>query len=138
MTVSLPTPARLLAAGGFALAVAAAPLVAVLAGPAPAPANPQASCPANEVLDPTSGACRPVTDVAPSTLNPIEPGKQSLQPDEVTSARPGDVGSLPEVDGIPCTGASGSAGGGTGECIGLVESNMGKAHVGPVVPEVTP
>ena len=114
---------RLLLAGGLALTVSAAPLAAVATHPGSTlPAV--AACPTGEVLDEASGACRPVTDKAPGepgTVNPINPEKVPLQPNEVTSSRPGDVGSLPEVNGIPCN-ANHSGGGSTGQCIGLEEN----------------
>ena len=107
---------RLLLAGGFAIALSAAPLVAAFTVPTAGPAL--ASCPAGEVLDPTSGACKP------NTLNPIDPAKVPLQTGELTSSRPGDVGSLPAVNGIPCNSNS-HGGGSTGECIGLEQSQAG-------------
>ena len=83
-----------------------------------------ATCPSGEVLDQASGACKPVTDKTTEPgVNPIDPEKVPLQPGEVTSSRPGDVGSLPEVDGIPCN-SNHSGGGSTGACIGL-EENQG-------------
>lgn len=119
---SLTSPTRrLLLAGGFAAAVVAAPLIAAVGAADPSDPAPVASCPPGEVLDTASGACKPATDKAPTTLNPIDPEKTPLQPGQVTSSRPGDVGSLPEVDGIPCTGADGG-GGSTSECIGLSEN----------------
>lgn len=111
---------RLLATGGFVVAASAAPLVAVLTSPA-GPAL--ASCPSTEILDPASGACKPVTDQTAPTFNPIEPGAKNLQPGEITSGTPGDVGEIPKVDGIPCTG------GNTGLCIGLEGQNAGEAAV---------
>ena len=110
-------------AGGFMLAIAAAPLVVAAtshpAGPLPA----SATCPAGEVQDPASGACKPSTDktTTPGVVNPINPEGVPLQPNEVTSSRQGDVGSLPEVNGIPCN-ANHGGGGSTGECIGLSEN----------------
>ena len=106
-TISTLT-SRLLAAGGFAVAVAAAPVVVALSTPA-APAL--AQCPMTEVLDPVSGACKPIQDVAPPTQNPLNPEGAPLMPGSITSN-----GQLPEVDGIPCTGAN------TGMCIGLQQS----------------
>lgn len=123
---------RTLLAGGFALAVSAAPLVAALAterGPA-APAV--AQCPPTEVLDPASGACKPVTDRPAPTFNPVDPGINNLQPGAVTSGQPGKVGELPEVNGIPCNGDN------TGLCIGLEQgkNNPGGVSLQPVVPGV--
>jgi hypothetical protein len=109
---------RLLLAGGFTLAIAAAPVVAALSASTSGPALPAvASCPTGETLDTASGACKPVTDQTVPTPNPIEPGSPSLQPNSITGSQPGNVGRLPEVDGIPCSGSD------TAECIGLSENN---------------
>lgn len=111
---------RALAVGGFALAVSAAPLVAALSAPA-APAGPAlASCPSTEVMDPVSGACKPITDVSAPSFNPVDPGIKGLEPGSVTSGTAGEVGRLPEVNGIPCNG------GNTGLCIGLEQENAAK------------
>jgi len=108
---------RLLAAGGFAVAVAAAPVVVALSAPA-APHSPTlAECPMTETLDPASGACKPIQDVAPPTQNPINPEGAALMPGSITSG-----GQLPSVDGIPCTG------GNTGQCLGL-EGSKGANNV---------
>jgi hypothetical protein len=94
---SLP---RLILAGGFAVAVAAAPVVAALAASAtPAPAV--ASCPSGETEDTFTNMCTP--DLVP---NSPEIG--------ATSA----TGGLPSVDGVPCTG------GNSGQCIGLGEEQQ--------------
>lgn len=119
-------PRRVLLMGGFALAVAAAPLLTTVAGHPAGPLTGQdrvvAACPSGEVLDQASGACKPVTDKTTEPgVNPINPENVPLQPDELTSSRPGDVGSLPEVDGIPCN-SNHSGGGSTGACIGLQEN----------------
>jgi hypothetical protein len=90
---------RLILAGGFAIAVAAAPAVAVVAGPInSAPAI--AACPGGESEDTFTGTCTP--DLVP---NSPEFGQTS-------------PGGLPEVDGIPCTG------GNSGQCIGLSEEQQ--------------
>jgi hypothetical protein len=81
---------RLILAGGFAVAIAAAPVVAVFAVPTTSTPAPVAECAMGEVQDPATGMCMPV---------PAE-------------------GSVPEVQGIPCTGAN------TGECIGLEEEQQ--------------
>ena len=81
---------RLILAGGFAVAIAAAPAVAVFAVPTTSTPAPVAQCPSGEVPEPATGVCMPVP-----------PG-----------------GSLPEIRGIPCTGAN------TGECIGLGEEQQ--------------
>jgi hypothetical protein len=118
-----PFVRRLLAVGGLAVAASAGPLMAGLTAPA-GPASPAlASCPSTEILDPTTGACKPVTDQTAPTFNPIEPGAKNLQPGEITSGAPGDVGEIPKVNGIPCTGSN------TGLCIGLEGQNAGEAAV---------
>ncbi|KAA0109300.1 intersectin-EH binding protein Ibp1 [Mycolicibacterium sp. P1-5] len=76
---------RIALTGSFALAVAAAPALAVVAVPS---AGPVAACPPGQVVNAATGLC----EVQPST---------------------GPQGGLPEVQGIPCTGAN------TGQCIGL-------------------
>jgi hypothetical protein len=91
---------RAILMGGFALAVAAAPVVAAVAVPAANSPTPVAECPAGYILEPTSGAC-------------VTGGEQNTP-----AAIPGNP-ALPQVDGIPCTGAN------TGECIGLQESQGG-------------
>ena len=48
---------------------------------------------------------REVTHRTAATFNPIEPVGQTLQPGSITNAQAGDIGMLPEVDGIPCAGA---------------------------------
>lgn len=115
---------RLLLAGGFALAVSAAPLVAAAAHHPAGSLPAVATCPTGEVQDQASGACKPVTDKTagePGTVNPINPENAPLQPGEITSSSPNNVGSLPEVDGIPCN-SSHSGGGSSGQCIGLEEN----------------
>lgn len=91
---------RLILAGGFAVAVAAAPAVAAFAVPStPAPAV--AACPSGETEDTFTNMCTP--DLVP---NSPEIG--------TTSA----TGGLPSVDGVPCTG------GNSGQCIGLSEEQQ--------------
>ena len=105
---------RLLVAGGFAVAALAAPVVVALSA-STAPSGPAlAECPQNELKDPITGACQPLSDVAPPTQNPINPEGAPLQPGSITSGL--NVGQLPEVNGIPCTGSN------TGMCIGLEQS----------------
>ncbi|TQR87308.1 intersectin-EH binding protein Ibp1 [Mycobacterium hodleri] len=96
---------RVILAGGFALAFAAAPAVAAFAVPVAANAAPAASCPAGEEEDMYTGSCLPHTVPNSPTNNgyPASPIEQS-------------PGGLPSVDGIPCTGAN------TGQCIGLQEN----------------
>ena len=89
---------RLILAGGFAVAIAAAPAVAVFAGPTTSTPAPVAQCAMGEVQDPAMGGmCMP----APAQ------------------------GSVPEIQGIPCTGAN------TGECIGLGEEQQPPPVPGP-------
>lgn len=119
---------RLLVAGGFAIAVSAAPLMAALAIPA---GSALADCPPTAELDPVTGACKPSTFPAPApTLDPLAPGITDVAPGGLTETAPGNVGQLPEINGIPCTGAN------TGLCIGLAEQNAGKPPGMPVVPGV--
>jgi hypothetical protein len=94
-TLKLPAR-RLLLAGGFAVAVAAAPAVAVIAVPAAGTSAPSIiACPNGESEDTFTGVCTP-----------------ELVPNSPQVASPGG---LPEVDNIPCTG------GNSGQCIGLSE-----------------
>ena len=94
---------RLAIAGGFALAVAAAPAVAAFTLPSTG-AAPVAECAPGEVVNPASGEC--------------VPGPVTTNPGETSFSTPGDSNSLPEVQGIPCTGAN------TGQCIGLQEEQQ--------------
>jgi hypothetical protein len=91
---------RLILAGGFAVAVAAAPLVAVLN--VPSASVPLAQCPAGEEEDLFTGICLPHT-VPNSGTSPFS--SIAGNPD------------LPAVDGIPCTGHN------SGQCIGLAEES---------------
>jgi hypothetical protein len=99
---TITSPRRLILASGFAAAVAAAPLIATLATPSAAPAPVAAECPGGESTDVFTGNCIP--DVVPNSPEPF-------------SATPGNP-SLPQVDGIPCTGAN------SGQCIGLGEEQQ--------------
>jgi len=92
-------PRRLLLAGGFAVAIAAAPAVAVVAVPINS-APTIAACAGGESEDTFTGVCVP--DLVP---NSPEVGETS-------------PGGLPEVDNIPCTGAN------SGQCIGLSEEEQ--------------
>lgn len=122
---------RLLLVGGFAVAASAAPILIAVATPAGSESPALAQCPSTEVLDATTGACKPVTDQTPTTFNPVDPGITALQPGGITSSRAGDVGSLPEVNGIPCQGDN------TGLCIGLEQNNAAKSNVPHIVTGVT-
>ncbi|OBF41196.1 intersectin-EH binding protein Ibp1 [Mycobacterium sp. ACS1612] len=96
---TLKIPARrLLLAGGFAVAIAAAPAAVIAAPTHSVPSI--AACPGGESEDTFTGECTP--DLVP---NSPEVG--------VTSP-----GGLPEVDNIPCTG------GNSGQCIGLSEEEQ--------------
>lgn len=95
---------RLAIAGGFALAVAAAPAMAALTIPSTGPAPAVAECAPGEVTNPDTGQCAP--------------GPVDTNPGEISMSTPGDTNSLPEVQGIPCTGAN------TGTCIGLQEEQQ--------------
>ncbi|HVQ51539.1 MAG TPA: intersectin-EH binding protein Ibp1 [Mycobacterium sp.] len=97
-TMMLPAR-RLILAGGFAVAVAVAPAVAIFAGPVNS-APTIAACTGGESEDTFTGMCTP--DLVP---NSPEAGQTS-------------PGGLPEVDNIPCTG------GNSGQCIGLSEEEQ--------------
>ena len=98
-TFQLPTR-RLILAGGFAVAIAAAPAVAVFAVPTTGSTAPSVSaCAGGETEDQFTNVCVP--DIVPNS------------PDFSSSSAP--AGGLPEVDGIPCTGHN------SGQCIGLGE-----------------
>jgi hypothetical protein len=92
---------RLALAGGFALTVAAAPALAAFAVPA---TGPVAACPAGQTPNPATGGCE------------VQPN--NTPPGGISYSTPGDPNSLPEVQGIPCTGAN------TGQCIGLQEDQQ--------------
>jgi hypothetical protein len=116
---TLSAPRRVLLSGAFALAVAAAPGYAALAAPSPS-APSVAACPAGETEDLYTDNCIP-------ELSPNVPGGNYPTPDysgQLTESTPGDSGSVPEVDGVPCLGGRSS-----GACYGLEED---------AVPPVTP
>ena len=98
---------RLILAGGFAVAVAAAPAIAVYA--VPAPDTMAQACPGGEEPDQFTGNCVPHT--VPNSGSPF-----------TTSAANPDV---PEVMGIPCIGHN------AGNCIGLAEEEQAMAPVAP-------
>ncbi|OMC27849.1 intersectin-EH binding protein Ibp1 [Mycobacterium sp. GA-1841] len=108
---------RLILGCGFAVAVAAAPAVAVLT--VPASSGPGLACPSGEEEDLYSGQCVPHTvPNSPSSFTGI-PGNPNLP----AVSEPGGGGA------IPCTGAN------SGECIGLAEEAQSQ---GPAVtPEST-
>jgi hypothetical protein len=88
---------RLVLAGGFAVAVAAAPAIAVFT--VPSASVPLAQCPAGEEEDTFTGICVPHTVPNAGSVFTTIPGNPSL----------------PAIDGIPCTGHN------SGQCIGLAE-----------------
>lgn len=91
---------RLIVAGGFAVAIAAAPAAAVFATTPTTPALSYTACPGGESEDIFTGDCLP-------DLVPNSPAFGETSP-----------GGLPTVGGIPCTG------GNSGECIGLNEEQQ--------------
>ncbi|ULN38930.1 intersectin-EH binding protein Ibp1 [Mycolicibacterium smegmatis] len=105
---------RLILAGGFVVAAAAAPAITVFA--VPDPAMPTAACPGGEEEDLYTGVCVPHTvPNSGGSFSPI-PGNPNLPAVNL----PGGGGS------IPCTGNN------TGQCIGLAEEAQSQA------PSVTP
>lgn len=103
---------RLILAGSFAVAVAAAPAIAVLAAPTETNAIAQ-GCPGGEEADQFTGVCVPHT-VPNSGSSPFS-----------TSAGNPDV---PMINGIPCTGHN------SGECIGLAEEQQASTFTPPPAP----
>ena len=103
---------RILVATGLSIAIAAAPAAAFVVS-SQTPTGSVVACPAGEVEDIYIGECVP--EMAPNT-----PGGNYPTPTgtDITSSTPGDSGSVPEVQGIPCTGAN------TGQCIGLQEDQV--------------
>ena len=96
-TLHLPTR-RFILAGGFAVAIAAAPALAIFAAPTADTSVPVAQCPTGEESDTFTGSCVPHTV-------PNSP---------VFGTIPGDP-QLPSIDGIPCVG------GHQGVCRGLAQ-----------------
>lgn len=104
---------RLLLVGGLSVAVAAAPAAAFAMSAADVPAGSVVACPAGEVEDIYIGECVP--EMAPNQPGGNEPSPAGTG---ITYSTPGDANSVPEVQGIPCTGAN------TGQCIGLQEEQV--------------
>ncbi len=105
-TLKLPAR-RLILAGGFAVAIAAAPAVAVIAVPNnSAPTISATTCCNGETEDTFTGTCVP-------DLVPNGPQVQTSPPASPDLARRAAV-----IDGIPCTG------GNSGQCIGLSEEQQ--------------
>lgn len=116
MTTFQSTTQRVVLAGGFALAIAAAPAAAFLTMPSAGPAL--AACPAGEIEDLYTDACIP--EMAPNVSGGSYPTRAPVlppTPGDITYSTPGDPNSVPEVDGVPCTG--GRSG---GTCYGLEEN----------------
>ena len=108
---------RLILAGGFAVAVAAAPAIAVFT--VPSASVPLAQCPGGEEEDQFTGVCVPHTVPNSGAVFSSIPGNPSLPAVNL----PGGGGS------IPCTGHN------SGQCIGLAEEG---AAMGPQpMPEST-
>jgi hypothetical protein len=93
---------RLLIAGGFVVAVAAAPAIAAVAVPSPGALSPQA-CAAGEEEDLFTGECIPHT--VPNS--PIVPAG-------ATSG----INGVPSVDGVPCEGHQAA------QCRGLADEEQ--------------
>jgi len=102
---------RLIIAGGFAVAVAVAPAIAVFA--VPSDSVPLAQCPTGEEEDLFTGVCVPHTVPNSGSAFSSIPGN----PDVPAVNLPGGGGA------IPCTGHN------SGQCIGLAESEAGQAQV---------
>jgi hypothetical protein len=115
MAISSSVGRRVLLAGGFSIAIAAAPAVAFVASPSGAPAGAAIACPAGESEDLYTDQCIP-------EMVPNQPGgnypTSTSGGGNTTYSTPGDSNSLPEIQGIPCTGHN------TGQCIGLQENNV--------------
>lgn len=105
MTTDSINPRRLLLAGGFALAIAITPAVAIVAHPTDS--RPLAQCSDGEEEDVFTASCTPI-------LVPNSPEGFTS-----TAANP----DIPEIEGVPCTGGRSS-----GACIGLAEN---EADAGP-------
>lgn len=118
-------PHRMLLAGGFAAAVVMGPIAGAVFGTSPV-SVPLANCPPGQSLDVFTGACHPGNEAPEPVENPINPEGAELQTGAITSAETGEIGRLPEVNGIPCTGDN------TGLCIGLTEmnNNLGSGSFG--------
>jgi hypothetical protein len=100
--------------------VAAAPSVAFFAVPSAAPSVPAiAECPLGETEDLFTGTDQCIPEIAPNvsggnwpTPTPVPP------PGGLSYSTPGDPNSIPEINGVPCTGHN------AGECIGLEEDQV--------------
>jgi hypothetical protein len=106
---------RLILAGGFAVAVAAAPAIAVFAVPAPDAAPIAQGCPSGEEADQFTGNCVPHTVPNAGSVFTTQPGNPQV----------------PEVMGIPCIGHN------SGKCIGLAEEAQAQQVTPPPPPVVS-
>jgi hypothetical protein len=103
---------RLILAGGFAVAVAAAPAIAVFAVPASDAVPMAQGCGGGEEPDQFTGNCIPHTVPNAGSVFTTQPGN----PD------------IPEVMGIPCSGHN------AGNCIGLAEEAQAQTVTPPPAP----
>jgi hypothetical protein len=106
---------RLILAGGFAVAVAAAPAIAVFAVPALDAAPIAQGCPSGEEADQFTGNCVPHTVPNAGSVFTTQPGNPQV----------------PEVMGIPCIGHN------SGKCIGLAEEAQAQQVTPPPPPVVS-
>ena len=104
---------RLILAGGFAVAVAAAPAIAVFAVPATDAAPMAQGCGGGDEADQFTGNCVPHTVPSHGT-SPF-------------STQPGNP-DVPEVMGIPCLGHN------SGGCMGLAEEQQAMTVTPPPAP----
>jgi hypothetical protein len=107
---------RLILAGGFAVAVAAAPAIAVLAVPVTETTPIAQGCPGGEESDQFTGVCVPHT-VPNSGSSPY-------------TTLPGNP-DIPTVMGIPCAGHN------SGQCIGLAEEQQAMTVTPPPAPVIS-
>jgi len=103
---------RLILAGAFAVAVAAAPAIAVFAVPATHIAPTAQGCGGGEEPDQFTGNCIPHTVPNSGPVFSTQPGNSTI----------------PEVMGVPCTGHN------SGQCIGLAEEQQGETVIAPPAP----
>ncbi|KUI06166.1 hypothetical protein [Mycobacterium sp. IS-3022] len=103
---------RLMLAGGFAVAIAAAPVLAAFAAPVPNVAPVAQSCSGGEEPDQFTGVCVPHT----------VPNAGS------TFSTPAGNPDVPEVLGVPCIGHN------QGGCIGLDEEAQAEQVTPPPAP----
>jgi hypothetical protein len=103
---------RLILAGGFAVAIAAAPAIAVFAAPTPDVAPVAQGCSGGEEPDQFTGSCVPHTVPKSGAVFSTQPGN----PD------------VPEVMGVPCLGHN------SGNCIGLAEEAQAQRVTPPPAP----